>query len=407
MAGVTRNQKTSRTTHKNANASKKTVEKTFEKLETPEFGDSCTSRLSSKNETSVSKVSEKKMSPTRQTINMFEELANQFILDVKPFAESVEAPEGTTVLRSVLAPDVASGITDHEGSVALGDAEGSIRTESNFVSSQIEALAKMVADVDESGELHATNVTNEASEACDATLEDVQEDAVQDSGKVTIEDLKAKIIEILSVPFPSESPDEETRQRDINKIHDENMKKLKKKLRLDSEENRSVVELSPENCIQDKIGQFEVEISKHCKGTVKETSIRKVSCSSSKSCVIPKSEMDDVKKIFGSSRPSKRKKSLIQCNINDFTGESTFNVNFGSNTPQLLESEYSPRLLAAQDLAFEDYNAERELIEMARREKEVHNNDKIKITYIEDRQTKTASRLRSIFSRLFSCGTSI
>lgn len=411
MASVARNQKVSR--HKNTNVAKKPTEKALEKLRSTGFVDSSSTRSRSKGDTPVSKVTEEKMSPAKQTISMFEELANQFILDEKPFAENSEVPENITVLKSVLAPDVASGVIDPEASTTPENIEDGVETENDLVSRQIEALGKMVTDMGECEEPQKEKATSEINETrdampkshCNATLE---EDVVEHPSKVTIEDLKAKIVEILSVPFPSESLDQEAKKGDINRIHDENMKKLKKKLRLDFEEDESA-HSGQADCVQDKVGQFEIEISKHYKGTVKETSIRKVPCNSSKSHALQAPEMNDVKKIFGTSRPrpSKRKKSLVQCNVNDFTGEPTFNVSLGLRTPQLLESECGSEVSAGQDMEFEEYNTERDLIEMARRENEALSDDKIKITYIDNRQAKNASGFRSIFSKLFSCGASI
>lgn len=386
MASNSRNEKASK-------ASQKSTKKNVEKQKC--HANSCDDR-DLKSKISVSKIVEERMSPTKQTINMFEKMASQLILDVKPFAKSTGAQEGTVVLKSMLAPDVC------DVPAVLGGDE----TE-HLVSRQIEKLAKMVAEMDvcEEQVVYETCSDTEPNATNRTILESIQEDGREDTTKVTIEDLKAKIIEILDVPILSENQ-ERVLQKDIDRMHDENMRGLKKKLRLDFESDRAVTQSAPIIGIQEKIGQFEVEISKHYKGKVKEASMQKASCRE-RPCILQKSEMDDAKKIFNSarSRVSKRRKSLIQCNINDLTETSVFNVNFEPHTPHL-EDECQTQQ-SDQDMTFEDYNAERELIKMAIKEKDAPCDSRIEVTYMENKQAEEPFRLMSILERLFYCGTLI
>ncbi|ELA42363.1 uncharacterized protein VICG_00461 [Vittaforma corneae ATCC 50505] len=316
----------------------KATKKVFGKSSTPSF-DSSTStepKVPLKEEQKL----EEKLSPAQMTINMFEGLANAYIMTEKPFTES----------------------------------------EANTNNSSEPENKMMVVN---ENPIHSTSNENESL------------DGYSQSTDVTIDELREKIKEILSIPLPEDSQ-EELKEDEVNLRHEENMKILKQKLRLN---------MSEESHDSDEEQLMTSDVSQS-KGTITESVVRtSVPFRKSKGSNIPKYNLEEARKIFTRSSPknTSKRKSALDHKVTDLTQET---LSISKQTPTVLKTEaFKDKMPILEDSeAYKTYYKEREIVELAKKPKGEAIHEEIQVEYAEINTNKERRSFIRSFLRLVSCG---
>ncbi|KAM0681211.1 hypothetical protein GINT2_000407 [Glugoides intestinalis] len=237
----------------------------------------------------------------------------------------------------------------------------------------------------------------------------------ENSTDVTVESLKERIKEILNIPILNESNEYELEADDIDRMHEENMKALKLKLQLTDQdsidsgvkksENESIFKsMEPEIKKVAKVEKVSIEGFKSISTTVKETVMKSIPVNKStenSGQSVPKCNVEEARKIFTRNAQKEResKKNIVQCNVNDLTGE-VFHVSIPMQATPLLTSVQSDVAIIGNNEMDSKYNMEREIIEMVKKIKEIQSVDEIQVEYVESASKKPRS---SIFGKVFGC----
>jgi hypothetical protein len=249
----------------------------------------------------------------------------------------------------------------------------------------------------------------------EASPEIDNEENEEDSTDVTVESLKERIKEILNIPILNESNECELEDDDIDRMHEENMKALKLKLQLSeqdsiessekkSEKDNISENIEPEIKTVTKVEKASAEAIKNISTTITETIMKSIPVNKStenSSQSLPKCNVEEARKIFTRNAQKERmsKKSIVQCNVNDLTGE-VLRVNMAIQATPLLNTIQSDVPIIGNNEMDSKYNMEREIIEMVKKIKEIPSVDEIQVEYVENASKKPR---RSIFGRFFGC----
>lgn len=377
------------------------------------------------------KIIEEAMSPTKTTINLFESLANQYILHEKPFAEKGENTEKIEVLKSKLAPDIEEKIGDATNDEVISeDPSASIEASVSQMSTKNINNAASVSDLlDQScipesiieDQLLETKPYPELTDRFDFNAnfnEDYSQNnsfinyksspvpkevtnAIQDaissideklSNEATINDLKVKIIEILNTPFPAEELDLASAY-ELDRLHIESLRELGESLAIKSDAKASVSSKPKDIISIDPANQNDVLIKKSYQKQI------------DKAKVIDKKTVETFYNSKGVTAPSKKTKSRANYSVTDLTGESLIINKSQNNTPRSSPQSIFKMPVFQQDKAFMDYNTEKELIEMAMKaDDEFVSSKRINVIYLEDKESINQDPERGFFRRIFSCG---
>lgn len=317
----------------------KVSKRVFEKLQVQSF-DSSTSTEPKTPIKEDPKIEEERLSPAQETISMFEGLANAYIMTEKPFTEN-------------------------------------------------ETSANNDSKPESQGEMLNGSPTANEAECLDSESQ---------ATNVTLDELREKIKEILSIPLPEDSQ-EELKEDEINIRHETNMRMLQQKLRLDvSEENQEPGgEQRPATDDRDMLQ------SKNAAESVVRTSVpfRK-----NKAPSVPKYNLEEARKIFtrGSPRNAEKKKSMLDHKVTDLTQET---LQISKQTPKLLRAEAfkENNVPAFEDNeAYKLYYKEREIVELAKKPKDETTNEEIQVEYAETNTSKERRSFIQSLLRIISCG---
>lgn len=376
-------------------------------------------------------VQEEPLSPTKKTINMFEELSSSYLISERPLNS-----KNTGEIKY----DTVSTIGDISGSVQNINTEDKQTIGECVNNNQKEYTQEIsVEDKQTIGEFKDNNqkeytqnnntedkqtigeFTDNNQKEYIKTYKAIRESTTPDliqyvmdnpeltPSEVSVDDLNEKMKEILSIPLPEDSNDTELKEDEIDKLHEENMKILKQKLHLNTvkmevdndslnNENNSIPEKSIPYTVKT------VEMANNITATITETKAKPIPRSKSTSPVLSKCNIEEARKIYTRQRPNSRgrQKSIIQHTVIDLTSEI---LQINSNPVKIPKStiEENP-LIVMKDDAYNMYYKERELIEMAKKEKIEPENSEIDIEYIENTVKKGGNSFFRRMISIFTCG---
>lgn len=337
---------------------------------------------------SVSKdecVLQEPLSPTKSTINMFEELSSAYLM---PKKSSGETPMSQKY-----------DVRNDSGSDAPRGIQSESVEDKQIEKEQLDNTEKCYTKTYKT--LRESNNTD--------LIQHVMDDPELTPSEVSAEDFKEKMKEILSIPLPEDGNDIELKEDEIDKLHEENMKILKQKLHLNSEEmninnpssNKETVHVAENN----KFPNVKtVEIANNVTATITETIAKPISRSKSTSPVLPKCNIEEARKIYTRHKPAskERKKSIIQHTVIDLTSEI---LQINTNPAKIPKFPIEEKLpVVVKDEACNMYYKERELIEMAKKEKIDTGNPEINIEYLENTVKKGGESFFKRMMTIFTCG---
>jgi len=420
---------TKNTNQKKSPANTKLNPKRIQKKQTASFDISNSTNNGLLTDLDKNKIIEEAMSPTKTTINLFESLANQYILHEKPFVEKKENTEKIEVLKSKLAPDIEEKVRDATNGEAISEEpvasiEASNASVSQMATKNINNSASGLLDQSYTAEPIIEDPLKPYPESADRFdfnanfKEDYSQNnsfinyksspvpkevtnAIQDaissideklSNEATINDLKVKIIEILNTPSPAEEIDLASAY-ELDRLHIESLRELGESLAINSDAKASAPSKPKDVISIDPVSQNDVLVKKSYQ---KQTD---------KANAIDKKIVETFYNSKGVSAPSKKTKSRANYSVTDLTGESLIISKSHNNTPRSSPQSIFKMPVFQQDKAFMDYNAEKELIEMAMRsDEEFVSSKRINVIYLEDKESINQGPERGFFRRMFLCG---
>lgn len=418
-----RNKKIEETETKKSVKLSNTIKETKKEISMPKFEDLNTGTTEKK---SILNEQELTMSPTKKVINLFESLSKKPIMNEKPFNEQGLNLPDSVVIKSNLAPDIEKIIASNDNECEMvnendlldkpmatateitlftKDTEKNRVPEATYEATDIGITSKKLSYENEFiivGEPNQKLIPElilpresdyqfrPAPAEVTLAIEDANRRMETDARSklksiASADDIKEKIIEVLNSSYVADEIDHIDSIEDIDKLHEENIKSLNKILKIDTEDQEFKTEQG-----NSSMKEIEVMVKSYQANTSKQNTLDKktVETMYSENC-------------YKEAGAKSKEKTIYK--ITDLSDSKLLTIRNTRNTPIMSNQNIIRKQGFSQDQEFSNYNTEKILIDMAKREREPSLNTKINVVYKETKDENNVPH-HGDFSRRFFCG---